>query len=441
MNAAQKVLILSVGGSCEPVVRAIRETQPDFVYFFCSAGPRGSEAAVDGPGHPCGDARQAVCPACGGKVPLGDPTGRAIVVQAGLAPGSYEKITVDDPDDLTACYTRLADLAAGLSRRHAGEIQVVANYTGGTKTMSVALALAGLLREKWDLALNLGARRDLIKVASGTDMPLIIDKWQVFNRLQVEAARACVARFDYAGADQVLAQMSSRPAPRDFQRRLQKARQLIRALESWDRFDHEAAFQAFASVEGLFPEHFVALKRLLGQAKAHGYEKVADLQVNAARRAHQGRFDDAVARLYRAVELLGQVRLQKAHGLDTGDLKLAALPEDLQRRYATRVREDGQVVLGLIEDYELLWGLKDPVGEVYQDWKPKVLNAIKCRNLSIYAHGLEPLQDRDYHEVEGVLTGFMEAALKVVGIKLRYLQLPREEIIKRTGLLAASFGG
>ncbi len=438
MNAVQKVLILSVGGSCEPIVRAIREAQPDFVYFLCSAGPRGSEKAVDGPGHPCGDARQAVCPACGGKVPLGDPTGRSMVVQAGLAPGSYEKITVDDPDDLTACYTRLADLAAGLSRRHPGEIQVVANYTGGTKTMSVALALAGLLREKWDLALNVGARRDLIKVASGTDVPLVIDKWQVFNRLQVEAVRGCLARFDYAGADQVLAQMSSGPASRDFQRRLQRARQLIRALERWDRFDHQAAYQAFAAVEGLFPEHFVALKRLLGQAKAHGYEKVADLQLNAVRRAHQGRFDDAVARLYRAMELLGQMRLQKAHGLDTSDLKLAALPEELQRRYETRVREDGQVVLGLIDDYELLLGLGDPVGEVYQDWKSKVLNAIKRRNLSISAHGLEPLKDTDYHEVEGVLAGFMQAALKVVGVNLTYLQLPREEIVEHTGLLAVS---
>jgi hypothetical protein len=48
----------------------------------------------------------------------------------------------------------------------------------------------------------------------------------------------------------------------------------------------------------------------------HGYEIVEDLLLNAERRAMQDRYDDAVGRLYRALELLVQIRL-----LQTYDIK------------------------------------------------------------------------------------------------------------------------
>ena len=56
-----KILVLSVGGSPEPVINAIKNYRPDFVYFFCSSGPKGSEAIIDSPGDPCGDKRKSRC--------------------------------------------------------------------------------------------------------------------------------------------------------------------------------------------------------------------------------------------------------------------------------------------------------------------------------------------------------------------------------------------
>ena len=46
----KRILILSVGGSPEPIINAIKFYKPDFVYFFCSSGPKGSAVTVDGPG-------------------------------------------------------------------------------------------------------------------------------------------------------------------------------------------------------------------------------------------------------------------------------------------------------------------------------------------------------------------------------------------------------
>ncbi|MDB9309098.1 hypothetical protein PN471_10700 [Aphanizomenon sp. CS-733/32] len=50
--------------------------------------------------------------------------------------------------------------------------------------------------------------------------------------------------------------------------------------------------------------------------EGHGYEIVQDLILNAERRATQQRYDDAVGRLYRALELLAQIRLLKAFDND-----------------------------------------------------------------------------------------------------------------------------
>ena len=88
-----------------------------------------------------------------------------------------------------------------------------------------------------------------------------------------------------------------------------------------------------------FVKHKVALERILGRSKkSSGYEKVGDLLRNAERRAAQSRFDDAVARLYRALELFAQLRLRKIlsregpNGEEMGQgfkLPLEGLPEEL----------------------------------------------------------------------------------------------------------------
>jgi len=48
-----KVLIVTVGGSHQPIVTAISSLQPDRVIFLCSTGNRGSESQVIGKETPC----------------------------------------------------------------------------------------------------------------------------------------------------------------------------------------------------------------------------------------------------------------------------------------------------------------------------------------------------------------------------------------------------
>lgn len=78
------------------------------------------------------------------------------------------------------------------------------------------------------------------------------------------------------------------------------------------------------------------------------YEIVEDLLLNAKRRVAQELYDDAVERLYRALELLAQIRLS-TYNIKTGDVDIQQLPESLQAKYAdpTLRSQDGKIQLAL----------------------------------------------------------------------------------------------
>jgi len=112
-------------------------------------------------------------------VPLGNPNGKAIVYQLGLEKECYEKIEVDEPDDLKGCFDALSVVEKKIAERFGDEVEVIANYTGGTKSMSAALVLKAIQNEDWKLSLNKGIRKDLIKVHCG-DVPVLEDKLGIY---------------------------------------------------------------------------------------------------------------------------------------------------------------------------------------------------------------------------------------------------------------------
>jgi CRISPR-associated protein (TIGR02710 family) len=133
----------------------------------------------------------------------------------------------------------------------------------------------------------------------------------------------------------------------------------------------------------------------LCEAEPPGKYHVLDLLANAKRRKEEGRFDDAVARLYRAVEAIAQVALQERHGIgSTEKIPLDRIPEPLRSEWASRAN-DGVVALGLQDAYALLASLNDPLGEKFQRAS---LNSRKSplavRNRSILAHGFERVSER-----------------------------------------------
>ena len=104
-----KAMLISVGGTPEPLLKSIEHHQPEFVCFFASQGTNHISVKV--------------CDL------LGDTAG-------GIR---FATELVDNENDLLECHQKAEN---AVKRIHAGgyaKDQVVVDYTGGTKNMSVAL--------------------------------------------------------------------------------------------------------------------------------------------------------------------------------------------------------------------------------------------------------------------------------------------------------------
>ncbi len=420
------LLVLTVGGSCAPVITAIRDYQPDFVCFVVSGGDKGSRKTVDGPGNPCGDSRKVKCE-CGKDVPLGDPKGANILVQTGLLANQYEILELNEPDDLASCYAQLRPTLARLHTEH-HEWRLLADYTGGTKTMTVALTLAAL-ENGYELSLVKGARADLVKVRNGTEMAALVNVGEVRARQQMAEAQRLFNKYAYASAAEILqSTLRAAPLPPELQREIGERVTLCRACDAWDRFNHTHAREL---LEPYHEQHepLWSFLKLLSSVRP-GYAPVLDLWRNAERRAARGRYDDAVARLYRALEMLAQLRLeQREPSLKSNNLDVTLLPEPLRPKYEAlrEPGEKGKIKLGLRQDYELLAELADPLGSVYQKQANRLLQALSHRNESILAHGQKPIAQPQWDEMWKIATELIQSGLEALKIRVDAPQFPQWE--------------
>ncbi len=152
-----KVLLVTVGGSFQPIVTAIRSLQPDRVIFIASDGEKGSKSQVIGEGTPCEVRRGAEVIERLPNIPA------QVNLRENFQP-ERDLILVQDPDDLNECYSKIYSCIRNLQQESGHEI--MADYTGGTKTLSAALAMAAV-DCGISLYITIAARDNLMKVERG----------------------------------------------------------------------------------------------------------------------------------------------------------------------------------------------------------------------------------------------------------------------------------
>jgi CRISPR-associated protein (TIGR02710 family) len=130
-------------------------------------------------------------------------------------------------------------------------------------------------------------------------------------------------------------------------------------------------------------------------------KRLGELILSAKRSAKIGRFDDAVARLYRAVEFIGQVTLSKRNLYNHRENKFSLddsiadlIPPDLKEAIQNRKP------IGLRGIYTYLYylGYKQAVN-VYEPEKNSYNEILNLRNKSILAHGFRPLNREDFEKI------------------------------------------
>ena len=272
--------------------------------------------------------------------------------------------------------------------------------------MTGAMAILGSIYEADALSFVTGQRHQGVVVA-GTEKLLTLRPFYIiaekrmseainfFNHCQFDAAVILVSQLEKAVS---LPRILERIAP------LKRASQ---AYSLWDRFDHKAAFEELIKVDlPAFDDSKAFLGKLLHTDKREPY-LITDLLSNARRRGEiEQNYDDAVGRLYRVTELIAQFRL-KSYGIeDTGDVPRDKIPTVLRCELGTG---DAKIKVGLHTSYQLLAAHGDMIGQRYQGDRC-LQDLLRRRNTSILAHGLRPVEQKDYLDLRDAIIPYAKDA-------------------------------
>ncbi|MFP4573556.1 MAG: TIGR02710 family CRISPR-associated CARF protein [Desulfobacterales bacterium] len=415
---AEKIFFCTVGGSHQPIIQAIADINPYFVYFFCTAGNAGSESQITGEGKIIKRHREDEKPSL--------PN---IPAQAGLERDKYEVVNIR-PDDLDSAYQQIVKTIECVRQSYEAP-QMYADYTGGTKTMTAAVVLAAL-EYKIDLRLVTGKRADLYQVADGTEWTFPANVERIQMRRDIQPHLAAWRYYAYGQANKGLAEIEP-PRNPELRSHFVMAKTLSSAFEAWDKFDHSEANRLLSlyksEVGARYADYFIQLKALTAKDENKSRQKtpalIYDLWLNAHRRAVQGRYDDAVARVYRMTEQIAQWALKYYCDVDTADIPENFIPEDLN----LIKNHKGRYQAALYYSWELV-GRKvaGPLGQFINAHHEGLLKILEARNSSILAHGDTPVGEGVWQEVrlwiEETLMPYFLKELKKLGLKKMPPQLP-----------------
>ena len=408
------ILIISLGNSPEPVINCINSLRPDRTIVVCSDGTRELIEAV----------RQEA------RLARFDPECDVLQLRQRLQRKDDAGV-INELDQLDRVYDKTIDLIQQLRRDEPG-CRITLDYTGGTKTMAAGLAMAAVDDGQVQLSVTTHERAQNKAAISGYSVPVNVSMAAIqARRLLDQDLPQLLRRYDYAAAEQAVQRIALLPdqdtATRSMLRRLQD---LLAVLDAWDRFDHHQAVQVLQGLgeRNLDQNLLFPLKRVIGsrrlldaeaeeqnwpQMRGHGLEAVEDLLLNAERRASQDRFDDAVGRLYRAMELAAQLPLKISFELETAALDLSKLPASLHEAYALKQQQNGGEALkiALKAAFDLLAELEHPIGLCWAEQRSQLINSLQIRNASLFAHGFRSIDYGTWRTFQSVVAGFLERVI------------------------------
>ncbi len=402
-DGLKRGLVISVGGTPAPVIKAIARRKPDFILFAASEG---TKPLIENEILPALD----YIPQC-------------------------QTLTLTDYESIGDCYREMRDaMREWLGSVGMAAESVYVDYTGGTKTMSAALVLAGVERFSAFTYVG-GERRDkggLGVVLDGTEAVIPSQNpWNQYAARDLERANDLLSGYHADAAADILDEAANKCDP-EHKNKIRGFARLAEALGKADSFSFRdavntfgrartvleytldrAAFESLAELSGGWLKAADQINANVKTPKTPGRETLLELLANAERRAAQSRYDDATGRLYRAVELRGQQLARAAFGAELGKISPDDFPAN--RRADAKAMfgdpdENGIFLLGVQNLYAALQfseyeSLREQ-GAKY-DLLKKHLTA---RNESLLAHGLIPVSQRTFEN-------FRQAALEVLDVE------------------------
>ncbi len=395
-------MIMSLGGSPEPLKTSINAHHPERIFFLASH----DSIALAG----------EILKGCEPK------------------PAAVYEIT-DDPNSMFESYKAARRCVDRAVKAGALPEEVVIDYTGGTKVMTAALILATIGRP-YRFNYVGGEQRNkngLGTVIDGCEkMFAEMNPWSVFAEEERRQVVTLFNRRRYSAVDEIIRIASERELPREIEEYFRFIRPLAAGFLFWEQFSHEKAEEAigkglkhlndylrncgdsqlgpFATTVGRCKEQLDRIIRETSNLKKLHPILVDDLLNNARRRLADGRCDDAAARIYRALELYGQIEFERVAGCLNSNVPKDAIPETLRDEFISRYADpqSGAIKLPLHATFRYLKETGQASGERYFGNLKAIKKIQSSRNDSILAHGINPVSDNAGRSIFETVSRFVQ---------------------------------
>lgn len=408
-----KAIIISVGGSPEPVIYCLNKQQPQYIIYFTSSDSREQ-------------VRQNIEP------------------QLNFKPKDHDFIVTPNYEDLLVSIKEIMRrLPKLLDLWGLDPADLAVDYTGGSKTMSAALVLTlvnseckgfsyvgGTARDKQGLGVVIKGREKILCIANPWDALAVKDLHDI--TLLFKQCRFPLAR------ERALEVAGRIEAQKPFFQHLASA---IEGYDLWDNFNYKEAVKKLGRARGFFTslapcapvyqpfaqslvqnheqlqqinQHYQAYTSDSPQHRASeldGSWLIKDLIANAVRRGDvEHKYHDAVVRLYSALEKSAKLRLLHSHGIDNSNADLQGLPDvdlrtDLER---TCRNPEGKIQIGLFKSFQLLQVLGDPLGDSFQKQTDNMRKIMDVRNHCILNHGYRAVRKETYQDFKKIVIDFAD---------------------------------
>jgi CRISPR-associated protein (TIGR02710 family) len=389
MSSNKKFMLISVGGSSKPVVVSLNHQKPDYICFFVSEETK--------------------------KIPQTE-----ILPNLTFTPKHWDFLVTPAAEGLSESYRTISEeLPRILKKWNINPSDIIVDYTGGTKNMSAALVLATIeYTSKYSYVGGVERTKEGIGVVVDDKEKMLFhdNPWMELALTERKKASILFNKGRYASAAEVLKDIANK-IPEKEGIFFKSFSGIVEGYDLWDRFKHKDAhikirknldtFKAYCygsreerlnKLVDHIKRNVEFLEKLITEKEDYYFY---DLIANAKRRADlEGKYDDAVARLYRAIEFLAQNRLKSKYSIKTSNINKIDIPNSLRDEYIKKYTDpEGKINLPLYASYKLLEELHDELGKRFMvQYERELKHLLSLRNNSILAHGFDSISKNAYEK-------------------------------------------
>ena len=409
----RKNIIFTIGGTIDPILKTIADYLPEKCFFICS---KLSESGIK----------------------------EIIEISRQLNQDinfDYETFIVESENNLMNCYeTSLQAIDSAMSSKK--EMEVYVDYTGGTKNMSVALALASISKGITFVYVG-GEYRS--KDGLGIVKPsheIIFATIDPFSKYAIDEVKKIESFFNKGmyKSSKDLAEIYLEKREAKFHEEVKFVMSLSAALEHWTALRYNALAPAWNTVFNNTDISLLKIEIKNKETVLRFYKEyfqkchdkivstlVNDIILSSTKCAELGRYDEGILRLYRTLEFVGQSEFMNEFKCDCSDVNISFLidkgipgnvVEEIKRKFFND--RSKKIQIPLTQTFRLLNMISNKKGIEYEsDWKI-MKNFQDLRNKSILAHGTESRNKKEFEDSLNLIGNFCGKKIEIPILQIRF---------------------